>query len=286
VITHFAGEHSSTELRLDLTLDAPRAAVWRCWTSESDLKEWYCPKPWRVEQAELDVRQGGKFNTIFAGPNGERHDNKGAFLSVERMRSLTFSDAYTEGFIPSGKHYMTGFVELSDAPGGKTRMIWGARHASEADKQQHLVMGFVEGWKAAAAQLEERAQTISKSNLASDEKSYLAVYTASKASPNSKAFDALGPAERDARVQSGMRAWGDWMAQCANMLDLEGGPLGKTKRVSKEGVSDISNEMVGVVVLRALSHDAAAQMFENHPHFTIFPGDAVEVMEILPVPGA
>jgi hypothetical protein len=26
-------------------------------------------------------------------------------------------------------------------------------------------------------------------------------------------------------------------------------------------------------------------MFENHPHFAIFPGEAVEVMPVLPIPG-
>jgi hypothetical protein len=30
---------------------------------------------------------------------------------------------------------------------------------------------------------------------------------------------------------------------------------------------------------------AAAKLFEGHPHFTIFPGDGVEVMECLPIPG-
>ena len=37
-------------------------------------------------------------------------------------------------------------------------------------------------------------------------------------------------------------------------------------------------------VVRAESQEAAARLFENHPHFSIFPGDAVEVMECLPVP--
>jgi len=26
-------------------------------------------------------------------------------------------------------------------------------------------------------------------------------------------------------------------------------------------------------------------MFVGHPHFTIFPGEAVEIMECLPIPG-
>jgi hypothetical protein len=66
----------------------------------------------------------------------------------------------------------------------------------------------------------------------------------------------------------------------------QGTPLGKTKRASREGVSDIKNSMTGYVIVQAESHDAAAKMFENHPHFTIFPGDSVEIMECLPLPGS
>jgi hypothetical protein len=65
-----------------------------------------------------------------------------------------------------------------------------------------------------------------------------------------------------------------------------GGPLGKTKKVSQRGIEDVSNEMSAFVVVRANSHEAAATLFENHPHFTIFPGEAVEVMPVLPIPGA
>ena len=65
----------------------------------------------------------------------------------------------------------------------------------------------------------------------------------------------------------------------------QGGPLGKTKRTAAQGVSDIKNSMVGYVTVQAESHEAAARMFENHPHFTIFPGDSVEIMECLPIPG-
>jgi hypothetical protein len=43
--------------------------------------------------------------------------------------------------------------------------------------------------------------------------------------------------------------------------------------------------MTGYVVVRADSHEAAARMFEKHPSFAHFPGDSVEIMEILPIPG-
>jgi hypothetical protein len=63
-----------------------------------------------------------------------------------------------------------------------------------------------------------------------------------------------------------------------------GGPLGKTKRTSPGGVADTRNALTGYVVVQAESHDDAARMFEKHPHFAIFPGDSVEIMECLPIP--
>ena len=44
------------------------------------------------------------------------------------------------------------------------------------------------------------------------------------------------------------------------------------------------NLLTVFVVVRAPSHEAAAKLFEGHPHFTIFPGDGVEIMEVLPIP--
>ena len=160
MIVHEPRGENALTLILDVTLDAPLKNVWNCWTQSALLKEWHCPKPWRVEAADLDVRPGGRFNAVFAGPAGERHDHKGMFLAVEPMTRLVFTDGHTEGYIPAPRHFMTGFVDLSDAGAGRTRMVWGARHASEADVKTHLDMGFRDGWKAAAQQLEETARRL------------------------------------------------------------------------------------------------------------------------------
>lgn len=88
------------------------------------------------------------------------------------------------------------------------------------------------------------------------------------------------------RIARGMAAWGQWMADHAAILVDAGGPLGKTKRTGPDGVSDITNRVGGYVIVQADTHEAAARLFENHPHFAIFPGDSVEVMERLPIPTA
>jgi hypothetical protein len=50
-------------------------------------------------------------------------------------------------------------------------------------------------------------------------------------------------------------------------------------------VQDTSNHLSAFTLVLAESHEAAAKLFVNHPHFAIFPGDSVEIMPVLPIPG-
>jgi hypothetical protein len=115
---------------------------------------------------------------------------------------------------------------------------------------------------------------------------YLAVFLGSKASPRRAAWDALSESDRRAKEREGMAAWKAWAEKHHAAIVTMGGPLGKTKRVAQRGIDDTSNEIGAFTVVRADSHEAAAKLFERHPHFTIFPGDAVEIMPVLPIPGA
>jgi hypothetical protein len=103
---------------------------------------------------------------------------------------------------------------------------------------------------------------------------FLAVYTGT---PGTQRPD-------DATIAKGIEAWHGWMKRNADRIVHAGGPLGKTKKVSGSGIADIHNNLGGYVVVEADDHEAAAKLFEGHPHFTIFPGDGVEVMPVLAIP--
>lgn len=90
----------------------------------------------------------------------------------------------------------------------------------------------------------------------------------------------------EATIARGMQAWTAWMDRHAAQIVDAGGPLGATKRVTANGVADISNNVAAYIIVEAADHAAAARMFENHPHFSIFPGDGVEIMPCLPIPTA
>jgi hypothetical protein len=113
-------------------------------------------------------------------------------------------------------------------------------------------------------------------------KTFLAIYTGDAAAM--QRWQGLPPEEIKAREAEGIRAWHAWVHRHqASIVDM-GAPVGRTKRVSTNGIADIRNAIGAYTVVRAESHEAAAKLFESHPHFTIFPGDAVEVMECMPIP--
>jgi hypothetical protein len=116
-------------------------------------------------------------------------------------------------------------------------------------------------------------------------KKFMAIYIGTEAALAKGRWKEMDEAKRNAVQASGIEAWMEWgKVNSAAIVDL-GSPLGKTKRASAQGIADIKNNMTGYVIVQAESHEAAAKLFENHPHFTIFPGDSVEIMECLPLPG-
>ena len=115
-------------------------------------------------------------------------------------------------------------------------------------------------------------------------KKFLAIYIGTEAALERAQWSKLDEKTRNAREASGIDAWMEWGRRNSASIVDQGAPLGKTKRASSDGISNIKNTMTGYVIIQAESHEAAAKLFENHPHFTIFPGDSVEIMECLPLP--
>lgn len=113
-------------------------------------------------------------------------------------------------------------------------------------------------------------------------KNFLAIFTGSPAAMDQ--WKSLPAQTRQERERTGMQAWQQWATSHAKDIVDHGAPLGKTKRIGADGIADIRNAMGAYTVVQAESHEAAAKMFENHPHFSIFAGDGVEVMECLPMP--
>ena len=147
-------------LKVERVINAPRSIVWQCWTDLALFKQWFCPRPLQVTQAEFELCPGGRMNTVMEGPNNARVDSKGVWLEVIPHSRLVFTDAFTEGFVPIPEPFLTWCVELTDESTAKTKLTWGARHRSNEDVRRHLEMGFEVGWNTAVDQLDDLAQRV------------------------------------------------------------------------------------------------------------------------------
>ncbi len=114
-------------------------------------------------------------------------------------------------------------------------------------------------------------------------KKFLAIYNGSPAAMEKWAK--LSEIEKADRQKEGIKLWSSWGEKNSKLIKDLGNPLGKTKRVDGTGVSDTKNLLTAYTIVEAETHEQAAELFKNHPHFSIFPGDSIEVMECLPIPG-
>ena len=149
------------DLQFERVVDVPPALVWRAWTVPDDLMKWFCPKPWRTTECDIDLYPGGRFRNVMEGPNGERMENLGCYLEVTPNRRLTWTGALGPGFRPQEAQapgfLFTAFI-LLEPEGSGTRYHAMVLHHTEANRKTHADMGFEHGWGTALDQLVEVAK--------------------------------------------------------------------------------------------------------------------------------
>lgn len=150
-------EAQGYHLVLSRIVPVRRELVWRAWSEPELLKQWFCPKPYAVDHCVLDLRAGGRFYTHMVGPDHWECDNEGSYLEVVPNVRLAFTDLLHADWTPAPNPALkfTASVILEDAGERKTRYTAIARHGSAQSREQHIQMGFHDGWGKATDQLIE-----------------------------------------------------------------------------------------------------------------------------------
>ena len=147
------------ELVLTRLVDVAPEKLYRCWTEPALLMQWFAPAPFTTPSAELDVRAGGANRITMRSPEGQDMPNEGVYLEVVPNEKLVFTDAFAAGWRPAGKPFMA--VEPTFArEGDKTRYTARVRHWTVEACEQHVAMGFHQGWGQCADQLMALAATL------------------------------------------------------------------------------------------------------------------------------
>lgn len=93
------------------------------------------------------------------------------------------------------------------------------------------------------------------------------------------------PAEERKTQEDALKMkWDAWMVAHQGMMAGPTAGVGKTKRVSMEGVADAKNDIMMYSMVKGESHDEVAQAFEGHPHLEI-PGAWIDISTVNYLPG-
>ena len=111
---------------------------------------------------------------------------------------------------------------------------------------------------------------------------FVAVYTMEP--EDVAAFRAQPKSEQEAIDKVGLTAWEEWRKRNAAAIVATDVMVGKTKRVTKSGIADSWNQIAGFLIVDAADITAAAGLFQDHPHITVFPGDGIDIMPIVAEP--
>lgn len=150
------------DLVFERTVDVRPALVWAAWTRPELLLQWFTPKPWTTVDCKLDLRPGGRFDTVMRSPEGQDFPGTGCYLEVVPEKRLVWTNALLAGFRPAPASATCGDESVSfcftaaltfEPSGSGTRYRAHVMHSDPAGRAQHEAMGFQDGWGAALDQL-------------------------------------------------------------------------------------------------------------------------------------
>jgi uncharacterized protein YndB with AHSA1/START domain len=163
VMTQSSTFNPALDLSFERIVDVPPHLVWRAWTEPELMKQWFCPKPWKTIDAQLDLRPGGMFRTTMQSPEGQTFPNMGCYLEVVKNEKLVWTNALLPGYRPapvnapcgddSVEFMFTATIDMAPHGANGTRYRATVTHADEAGCKQHAAMGFEGGWSTCLEQL-------------------------------------------------------------------------------------------------------------------------------------
>lgn len=141
-------EQTNRELTLIRVFKAPRELVFKAWTDEKLLAQWWGPRGFTTPIAELDARPGGKLTVVMEDDQGliakgSRYPMEGAFEEVVEPERLV----YTSSALMNGKPIIENRVEVTfEEQDGNTTMTLHVVVTHATAEAEAPLSGMEAGW--------------------------------------------------------------------------------------------------------------------------------------------
>jgi len=155
---------NAQDLVLDRIVDVPPELIFKAWTTPQHLMPWFCPRPYRTVQCEIDLRPGGTFFAQMVDPQGNKLPaSPGCYLEIVPNRKLVWTSALGPGYRPNdpgvAPWFFTAILTFERYGSGGCKYTATAMHATKENADAHEKMGFSQGWGRVLDQLVEYVKT-------------------------------------------------------------------------------------------------------------------------------
>ena len=155
---------NNRDLVLERIVDVSPELVFKAWTTPKHLMPWFCPKPYRTVECEIDLKPGGKFFAQMVDPAGNKLPAEpGCYLEIVPNRKLVWTSALGPGYRPldpaSVPWFFTAVLTFEPHGSGGCKYTATAIHTSKEHADAHEKMGFSQGWDKVLEQLVEYVKT-------------------------------------------------------------------------------------------------------------------------------
>ena len=150
------------DLVLERTVDVPPSLVWKVWTTPEHLMPWFCPKPWRTTECEMDLRPGGEFRWRWrSNEDGKEFGFHGEFREVVVPSKIVHTEIYDPGDLGGSMGdeaaiVTVTFVERDGRTTVKTSMDFGSKGSRDAAMGTGMTEGMEQSYRLLDAVLAER----------------------------------------------------------------------------------------------------------------------------------
>ena len=114
---------TAQEITITRVYDAPRELVWKAWTEPARLAQWWGPRGWRTDPADvtMDVQPGGSFRvTSVNDADGAEMTTESVFREVVAPERLVVEEAAEDSWHEGAVSVLT----LHDLGDGRTEMVF------------------------------------------------------------------------------------------------------------------------------------------------------------------
>lgn len=131
------------QVLIEREFDAPRALVYRAWTTPELVRQWWYAKRGEMTVAEIDLRPGGRWRyaMVVAG-RGFEVAFHGEYREIVPNERIVSTEVY-EGAPGAGEAVST--VTFADSENGGTLLRILVEHECRRDRDMHIESGMEDG---------------------------------------------------------------------------------------------------------------------------------------------